>query len=439
MTIRQANFPMTQKIRRIDVPSLGLSVEEITIVDWLISEGATFTEGQEICEVETEKTVAVVAAPFDGVLRKILGQVGDVLPMQAIMAVSADSSVSDEQINVFVAGLAEAPIAISENTEVPMPSEKNQTFESQIQSLPEEVVADDTVVHATPQARKLAKAQGLNLHKVQGSGRNNRISRRDVELVLEKMGNPVRRKQSAAPVAAAMSIPQVTAVVSTTGGEPLTKMRRIIAKRLQESKQNIPHYRVVIDVNMDTLLIARKKLNKLRKEKVSINDFLIKACATTLVKVPDVNIQFDGENLYRQSDADIAVAVALDGGLITPVIRAVQDKSLIDIAWLVRGLVARAKSGTLKPNEYQGGTFCISNLGMFGIRQFDAIINPPQGAILAVGAVAELPVVVDSKLTVASMLTLTLSCDHRVIDGALAAQYLALLKRILETPEELMA
>jgi len=215
-------------------------------------------------------------------------------------------------------------------------------------------------------------------------------------------------------------------------------MRRKIANRLQQSKQTIPHYRLVVDVSMDSLLLARSNLKRQRKEKVSINDFVIKACACALIEVPDVNIQFDGEKLSQHKDADIAIAVALDDGLITPVLRAAQNKSLLEIAVQARDLVARAKSRSLQPEEYQGGTFCVSNLGMYGVKQFDAIINPPHGAILAVGAVREHAVFVDDQPVKASVLTLTLSCDHRVIDGAVAARYLAAAKRVLEIPTELL-
>jgi len=429
-------------IKVLVVPSLGLSVEEVTVVDWLIGEGDSFNQGDEICEIETEKTVNTMEAPFAGTLRQIVASAGDVLPVQAMLALVADVTVSDEQIAEFLADRGNqdpdprsspAPV-VAATAEQPASAEASP---APVANADDGLLAagdDDSAVHATPRARMLASSAGLNLHRVSGSGRNRRISRRDVERVLAESGISTERPPRSRPVAKA-AVTQDDEVVAI----PLSSMRRKIASRLQESKQSIPHYRLVIDVKMDTLILARRNLNKKRKEKVSINDFIIKACAHALIEVPDVNIQFDGEKIYRHADADIAIAVALDGGLITPVVRAVQSKSLIDIGWRVRDLVARAKSASLQPDEYQGGTFCISNLGMYGVRQFDAIINPPQGAILAVGAVRESAVIVDGQPAMANIVTLTLSCDHRVIDGALAARFLAAVRHTLESPSELTA
>jgi len=428
-------------IKLLVVPSLGLSVEEVTVVDWLIGEGDSFVLGDEICELETEKSVNALEAPFAGTLRQIVAVAGDVLKVQGTLALVADAAVSDEQLAAFLADRGDS--ATVEPTQTSAVDSPEETLESRESLPPREadnnLVAysaggDDSSVHATPRARTLAASAGLNLHNVSGTGRNNRISRNDVERVLTKSGVTNEGGQASPPVAKAKEL-RDGSVVAT----PLSSMRRKIASRLQQSKQTIPHYRLVIDVSMDSLTKARRNLNQRRKEKVSINDFIVKACAQALIEVPEVNIQFDGENVSLYSDADIAIAVALEGGLITPVLRAAQNKSLPDIAWQVRDLVSRAKSRSLQPDEYQGGTFCVSNLGMFGIKQFDAIINPPHGAILAVGAVRERPVVVDGQVTVDRVLTLTLSCDHRVIDGALAARFLAATKRLLENPAELQA
>ena len=216
-------------------------------------------------------------------------------------------------------------------------------------------------------------------------------------------------------------------------------MRKTIASRLQASKQTAPHYRVHIDVEIDNLLATRKQINDVNSEtKISVNDFIIKACASALIRVPALNVQFNGEQITHFSDADISVAVAIKDGLITPIISSANQKGLESISHEMRDLSTRAKLNRLKPEEFQGGNFCISNLGMYGIKQFDAIINPPQGAILAVGAGEQRAVVKNGELAVATVMSLTLSSDHRIIDGAVAAQFMSVLKGFLEQPATML-
>jgi len=216
-------------------------------------------------------------------------------------------------------------------------------------------------------------------------------------------------------------------------------MRKTIAARLQASKQSAPHFRVQIDAEIDALLAARGQINQANSDaKVSVNDFIIKACASALMKVPALNVQFDGDEVKHFQNADISVAVAIDEGLITPIITSANQKGLVGISNEVRDLATRAKLNRLKPEEFQGGSFCISNLGMYGIKQFDAIINPPQGAILAVGAGEQRPVVKDGQLAIATVISLTLSSDHRIIDGAVAAQFMSVLKSYLEQPATML-
>ncbi len=216
-------------------------------------------------------------------------------------------------------------------------------------------------------------------------------------------------------------------------------MRRTIANRLQQSKQTAPHYRVHIDAELDSLLDARRRINDANTEaRVSVNDFIVKACACALMRVPALNVQFDGETVRQFADADIAVAVALEEGLITPIIKAANTKGLIAISNEMRDLATRAKLGTLKADEFQGGTFSVSNLGMYGIKQFDAVINPPQGAILAIGASEVRPVIRDGEVASATTVTLSLSSDHRIIDGAVAARFLSVLRGYLEQPATML-
>jgi pyruvate dehydrogenase E2 component (dihydrolipoamide acetyltransferase) len=299
---------------------------------------------------------------------------------------------------------------------------------------PQPSTADDSQVKATPVARRLAKELGINLNDCRPTGRHGKVCKYDVEAANALING------TAAPAA---PTPEIAAATQAEVEElPMSGMRRTIASRLQSSKQTIPHYRVSMDVQLDALLALRKQINHADPSvNISVNDCVLKAVAMTLVKIPDVNVQFDeaSQSVRRFRDADIAVAVAIDDGLITPIVKAANSKTLSQISAEMRELATRAKTGTLKPDEFQGGSFSISNLGMYGVKQFDAIINPPQCAILAVGGGEQRPVVVDGELTVATVMTLSLSCDHRVIDGALAAQFLQLLKRYVETPSLMLA
>ncbi len=299
---------------------------------------------------------------------------------------------------------------------------------------PQSSTADDSQVKATPVARRLAKKLGINLNDCRPTGRHGKVCKYDVEAANALING------AAAPVA---PTPEIAAATRAEVEElPMSGMRRTIASRLQSSKQTIPHYRVSMDVQLDALLALRKQINDADPSvNISVNDCVLKAVAMTLVKIPDVNVQFDeaSQSVRRFRDADISVAVAIDDGLITPIVKAADSKTLSQISAEMRELATRAKTGTLKPDEFQGGSFSISNLGMYGVKQFDAIINPPQCAILAVGGGEQRSVVAGGELTVATVMTLSLSCDHRVIDGALAAQFLQLLKRYIETPSLMLA
>lgn len=294
--------------------------------------------------------------------------------------------------------------------------------------------ADDSQIKATPVARRLAKELGVNLNDCRPTGRHGKVCKYDVEAANALISG------TAAPAA---PTPEIAAATEAEVEElPMSGMRRTIASRLQSSKQTIPHYRVSMDVQLDALLALRKQINDADPSvNISVNDCVLKAVAMTLVKIPDVNVQFDeaSQSVRRFRDADISVAVAIDDGLITPIVKGANSKTLSQISAEMRELATRAKTGTLKSDEFQGGSFSISNLGMYGVKQFDAIINPPQCAILAVGGGEQRPVVAGGELTVATVMTLSLSCDHRVIDGALAAQFLQLLKRYVETPSLMLA
>lgn len=289
---------------------------------------------------------------------------------------------------------------------------------------------DDSHVHATPLARRLARQWGINLHDCRTSGSHGRVSKVDVEAVR-------RQREGGAPVPAAASWAAGPGVPAKPAMEdmPMSAIRQTIARRLQESKSTIPHYRLVAEAEIDALLDLRRELNAaLPGADITVNDLLIKACATALMQVPDCNVQLHGHSIRRFRDADIAVAVALEEGLMTPIVTAANNKGIAQISNEVRDLVTRARAGTLQQHEFEGGSFTLSNLGMFGIKQFDAIINPPQCAILAVGKGEERVIVDQGEGAIATLLTLSLSLDHRVIDGATGARFMQALVRVLEHP-----
>lgn len=501
------------EIKTLEIPKWGLSMEEGTIAQWLIKEGDSFNKGDEICEIETTKIVNVLEAPFAGTLRKILAKDGDTLPVGGLIAVCAESQVSDAEIETFIASLggsaAKAPEAPSEQSKseifapVAEKAEQPQTasapakvvakgdyavpeslqgyqtsdelfttphalklaekhnvnlakvtgsgregrisvqdiqkavqaaggqwpdVKQQTQAKVVKSTADDSRVSATPVARRLAKQWGINLNDCRVSGTRGRVCKEDVEAVYYR-NNPTSVNEQSAQCAAQ---PQSTVTTVVMNG-----MRKAIASRLQAAKRNAPHFRLVVDLNVEALQNLRKQINEtVPQVKLSINDMLIKAAAAALIKVPEVNVQFDEatQSILQFSQADISVAVAIPNGLITPIVKAANQKSLAQISDDMRDLATRAKTGKLQPDEFQGGSFSISNLGMLGIKQFDAIINPPQGAIMALGASESRAVVENGNVVVREIVTATLSCDHRVIDGAVGAKFLASFKQFVENP-----
>ncbi|MDT9663559.1 2-oxo acid dehydrogenase subunit E2 [Rhodococcus qingshengii] len=497
-------------IKAIDIPKWGLSMEEGLVNAWLIGEGDSFTKGQLICEIETSKITNELEAPFDGVLRKIVGTPGQTLPVGAVIGVSADASATDAEIEQFLAARgatapAEEPApspaaapaapvtpAATPAAKVVVAAKPAPTGSTVVPSVLQGTTQSD--VFASPRALRRAESLGIDLAAVVGTGPLGRISVRDIDDAIRDAGGTVAPVVPAArsglplrstaddsavpatPVArrtarslgvnlhdcrptgsrgrvcvadvhdaarSAQLLPEAAAETGTIAVEPeydtipLTPMRSAIAGRLQASKQQAPHFRLTADLELDALLALRKEINStVPAVKLSVNDFIVKACAAALMKVPDVNVQFDAANdsVLRFASADVSVAVALPTGLITPIVRSANTKSLADISGEVLSLATKAKTGKLRPEEFQGGTFTVSNLGMFGIKAFDAIINPPQGAILAVGAGEKRAVVVGDSVSARTVMTVTLSCDHRVIDGALGATFLRELQRFVASP-----
>ncbi len=409
---------MSQQIFPITMPKWGIEMQQGTITQWHAAPGQTVQKGDTLLDVETEKIVNSVEAPVSGVLRQILAEAGAVENVGALIAVFAEPSVSDEQINAFVREF-KPPNTSFEPDSSPAAAGVAQT--------PAPAAAPTEEGRISPIARRVAERLGIDISKVQGTGRNGRVSKEDVEAYAAKSGSGATPQAGNAAVAAPSAAPV---------REKMSSMRATIAKRLLASTQEIPHYRLEVDVDFTALLEQRAALNASGGE-VSVNDLLVRATAITLMAHKAVNAQLVGDEILKSAHADISIAIATENGLITPVVRGAELKTPAQIGTEVRDFAERARTNRLTREEISGGSFTISNLGMFGIDRFDAIINPPQVAILAVGAAADRVIVRNGRQLIAKTATLTLSADHRVVDGAVGAQFLGALRALLEQPTSL--
>lgn len=429
---------------QILMPALSPTMEEGTLAKWLVTEGATVKSGDIIAEIETDKATMEFEAVDEGVIGKILIAAGTegVKVNTPIAVLLADGESADA---VVAAPKAAAPAA---PTAAPAPV-------AQAAAAPAPAAAG-TRVFATPLARRIAAQKGLDLSALKGSGPHGRIVKADVENATAAPA-PAPAPVAAAPVAPAAPAPEKPALAQSASAAsvarmyegrayeeiPLDGMRRTVAARLTEAKQTIPHFYLRRDVQLDALMAFREQLNgqlAARGVKLSVNDFIIKACAMALQAVPGCNAVWAGDRMLRLKPSDVAVAVAVEGGLFTPVLKDAHLKSLSALSAEMKDLAARARTKKLAPTEYIGGSMAISNLGMFGIENFDAVINPPHGSILAVGAGIRKPVVgPDGSVTVATVMSMTLSVDHRVIDGALGAEFLSEVVKSLENPITMLA
>ena len=427
----------------VTMPALSPTMTEGTVAKWLIAVGETVHSGDVIAEIETDKATMEVESIEDGVVAHILVEAGsENVAVGTVIAILAEAGEAVDTISAtpVTAAADEAPEAPTETpAEAPaeMPALVKETTAVAQTSVAQTGVAQKSMaetskrIFATPLARRIAANKGIALDGLTGSGPHGRILRRDVEAA------------PAAPAAPAVQItPASTDMLSSpaaAGASELvanSQMRQVIASRLQQSKQQAPHFYVTVDCQIDTLLAARRALNEKAPDgvKISLNDLVIRATAMALMAVPDANVAYEDTHTRRFQHADICMAVAIDGGLVTPVIWAAETMGLAALSQTTADLASRARQGQLRAAEYTGGSFTISNLGTFGVREFAAVINPPQGAILAVGAGEQRPVVVDGALTVATVMTVTLSADHRAIDGAVAAQWLQSFKGFVENP-----
>lgn len=424
---------------KVHMEALSPTMEEGQIVKWLKAEGDAVKSGDLLAEVETDKATMELVARGDGILRKILSGEGVTTPVGEVIAVIA---AADEDISSLVGGDSAGTAPAEEpSREKEAPEEAAPAAPEAEGKGPKSAPADEAEggrVKASPLARRLAAEAGISLGEVEGSGPGGRIVKRDVEAAVEG-----GREDDAAPAADAPR--QAVASAAPSAGDhediPLTQIRKTIARRLVESIGPVPHFFLTIDVDMSRAVETRKQVNALLEgtgDKVSFNDIVLKATAAALRKHPDCNVHWMGDSIRRFNRVHISVAVAIDDGLITPVIRDADRKGFAEIGREVKELAARARDRKLKPEEYTGGTFSVSNLGMFGIEEFTAVINPPEGGILAVGALEDRPVVVGGEVVVRPRMKITMSCDHRVIDGAQGSRFLATLKQLLEEPVRML-
>ena len=423
------------------MPALSPTMEEGTLAKWLVAEGDRVQSGDLLAEIETDKATMEFEAVDEGVIGKLLVAEGtaNVKVNSAIAILLEEGDAADATVSPAQSAAAAAPLT----------HEANAVDAPAATAAPAAAISNDgTRIFASPLARRIAADQGLDLAKITGSGPKGRIVKADVSGAPATASVSAPPPMAAAPAAGLPSSASAASVEALYQGRsykavPLDGMRRVIADRLTEAKQTIPHFYLRRDIQLDTLLKLRSEVNaglEARGVKLSVNDFIIKACAMALQSVPAANAVWAGDRVLQMEASDISVAVAIEGGLFTPVLQDADSKSLSKLAVEMKDLAARARSRKLAPHEYQGGSFSISNLGMMGIDNFDAVINPPQGAILAVGAGKKRPVVSDDgTLSVATVMSVTMSVDHRVIDGALGAELLDAIVNNLEHPLSMLA
>jgi len=462
-------------VSKVVLAKLSPTMEEGTIVKWTKKEGDAVKQGDVLAEIETDKANMEMEAQGSGILRKILVEAGGKAPIGTLIGVIAEANedieplIAKEGAKAGAAAKAAAPAPAAPAPAAPAPEPAQAAAEASAKAAPADQPASAAAaektppappapaarpapapapvaasastggeggrVKASPLARSMAAHQNIDLSSVAGSGPGGRIIKRDIE----SWAGP---RPSAAParVSAAPSPRPAPPGPSITPGQelPLSNMRKTIAKRLSESMFGSPHYYVTVEIDMDAAVDLREQIQRLEEGKVSFNDLVVKACAKALTRFPMVNASWGGDKIATHADVNIGIAVAIPDGLITPVVRNADRKSILDIAHEVRDLATRARDRKLKPDEFTGSTFTISNLGMFDVDSFTAIINPPDSAILAVGAVRKVPVVDGDTIRPGHRMKVTMSSDHRVIDGALAAQFLAEVRRLLEAPVALV-
>jgi len=427
----------------LKMPALSPTMEEGTLAKWLVKEGDTVASGDLLAEIETDKATMEFEAVDEGVVAKILIPAGtDNVKVGEVIAIIAAEG---EDVGDAPAAAAAAPAP--EAAPAPAPAAEAKAAPAPAPApAPAAASSSDDRIKASPLAKRIAAAKGLDLATIKGTGPGGRIVKADVEDAKPGQASAAAPQAAAAPAAAPTPAPAAAAAPFTTDipheASKLSNMRKTIARRLTEAKQTIPHIYLTVDVQLDKLLKLRAELNKALEAqgvKLSVNDLLIKALAKSLIQVPKCNVTFAGDQLISYQRADISVAVSTPAGLITPIIVGAETKAVGAISTEMKELANRAKDGKLQPHEYQGGTASLSNMGMFGIKHFEAVINPPQGMIMAIGAGEKRPYIVDDALGIATVMSATGSFDHRAIDGADGAQLMAAFKDLCENPLGMLA
>ena len=417
------------------MPALSPTMTEGTLARWLKAEGDAIESGDVIAEIETDKATMEVEAVDEGVLGKILIDAGtENVPVNDVIAILLEEGETANDIGDVPASDTPAPKAEEKSKEEPK-AEKTPAAPQKTGETPK-----GDRIFASPLAKRLAANAGINLSTVKGTGPRGRIVKADIE----KAEKALKASTSGAATTATASYDDPDVKTNVYGMAykeiPNNNIRKVVAKRLSESKQTVPHFYLTIECVLDNLLAARKELNEAAKGefKLSVNDFIIKAAAMALKAYPAANVSWTDDAIQQFLKSDISVAVSTPTGLITPIVKAAEDKGLSAISSEMKDLAGRAREGKLKPEEFQGGSFSISNLGMFGIKEFAAIVNPPQGAILAVGAGEQRAVPVNGNIEIKTVMNCTLSVDHRCIDGAVGAEWLQIFKRYIENPVSML-
>ncbi|MBT5848213.1 MAG: 2-oxo acid dehydrogenase subunit E2 [Micrococcales bacterium] len=416
---------------QIKLPEVAAGATHAVISSWLVNVGDTIVVGQQLAEIETDKAVVELLAEEAGTVLQLIGKPGDEMEVGSTIAVvgapgeSADVPAAEPEAPA--AEVPAAPVAAPIATPVATPPA------APVAEAPAPAAASGRQ-SVSPIARKLAKDSNLDLSQITGTGPGGRIVKRDV-LAAAAAGTPAAPATPAAPVPTSSSKELASQEYSSTYSTvPHTSMRKAIARRLTESKSTVPHFYLNADCQVDELLALRKKINESSSVKISVNDMVVRAVAAAFMDVPEANVVWTPDAMIKYESVDVSIAVSTDGGLLTPVLRGVEKRSLSNIATTIVDLAERSRAGKLRQEELEGGSFAITNLGMFGTTSFAAIINPPQSGILAVGAASQRPIVVDGELTIANVMSVTLSADHRAVDGALAAKWLAAFKVRIENP-----
>jgi len=438
----------------LKMPALSPTMEEGTLAKWLVKEGDEVKSGDILAEIETDKATMEFEAVDEGTVAKILVAEGtDGVKVGAPIAILAGE---DEDASAAASEAPKADTAAPAPPKAPAAPKPDETPKAPpapaaVETPPAPATpaaaarAEGDRVKASPLARKLAQAQNIDLSSIQGSGPGGRIVRADIDAAVGKApaAAPAAQPTAAAPaIGTHLVTPGPMEQAIPHEAVKLSNIRKTIARRLTESKQQIPHIYLTVDINLDALLKLRGELNKgleSRGVKLSVNDLLIKALAQALIEVPECNVSFAGDQLFKYKRADISVAVSIPAGLITPIIVGADSKSVSAISTEMKDLAARARDGKLQPQEYQGGTASLSNMGMYGIKNFEAVINPPQGMIMAIGAGEKRPYVINDSLQIATVMSATGSFDHRAIDGADGAKLMQAFKRLVENPLGMLA